>query len=265
MEKAKMLSKGAKVWIILCIVVNTAIIILTLLNDSVRDLYAQMGYMPVFVSLLIVAGYCLLLSGRRIGFLMICSCALIGLIENIILGNLGFQQIASVILNMLLTLLFIGRSWTNLTPVRFTKSYLSMGCMALVLVGAVLTVVFSVSPLGKADPMLSLDGPLSIQDDNGYAIVENSDFITAKAVDSDNGWSVELTLSDNGRERLKQASADYVGKRLHICVGGEVISSPIVSEAIDSQTAMAAGGLSKQQAHDLANAINRNVHKYQSP
>ncbi len=229
MEKASRLTNGAKVWCVLCIAANVGILGFLLFTTDYIAASERSAYIPLAVSILSIAGFFVLLCGRRLGYFMVLACALIGILESLLSGSLGFANIAAGILNPSLTFLFLRKCWQNLIPVRLFKSPLSIACAAALLLCAVLTVVFAINPLGVSDKMTSLNGPVTIQDDSGNILLVSEDFISAGAVRQGDFWGIELKLTNPGRAKLREATKDNVMKVLLVCVGEQVIFSPNVN------------------------------------
>ncbi len=69
-------------------------------------------------------------------------------------------------------------------------------------------------------------------------------------------YVVGLEFNDEGREKFKTATANYVGKQISIWMDEELLSAPNVSEAIDSGSAVITGNFTSKSATALANKIN---------
>ncbi len=67
---------------------------------------------------------------------------------------------------------------------------------------------------------------------------------------------VALEFNDEGTEKFKEATANYVGQQISIWMDDEVISAPSVNEAIDSGSAVITGNFTSKEATSLANKIN---------
>ena len=87
------------------------------------------------------------------------------------------------------------------------------------------------------------------------AIVTNDD-IAQRWVTQDGadrfGISVELTAA--GAERMRQATANHIGRPVAIMIDGEVVMAPVVRSAIGS-SAVISGGFSRSEAERIADGI----------
>lgn len=109
------MNTGLKVWLWLVLVVNALSAISTFRLYSVAALVTG-GYAIVTVSLvcsaLIIAGTAILLFARKkLGFYLMCACALLGLIMNIVIGNNLIVSIISAVLCPLITFLLMRKEW----------------------------------------------------------------------------------------------------------------------------------------------------------
>ena len=93
----------------------------------------------------------------------------------------------------------------------------------------------------------------------GDVVIDGTDIKTADAVSwQENGltrYGVSLVLNENGTGKFAKATADNVGKTIAIVYDGEVISTPIVNEAITGGEASISGSENFQEANNLAATI----------
>ena len=87
------------------------------------------------------------------------------------------------------------------------------------------------------------------------AIVTNDD-IAQRWVTQDGadrfGISVELTAA--GADRMRQATANHIGRPVAIMIDGEVVMAPVVRSAIGN-SAVISGGFSRTEAERIADGI----------
>lgn len=78
----------------------------------------------------------------------------------------------------------------------------------------------------------------------------------AEVAESDYGDGLRLLLTDEGRQRLLETTSANIGRPLAIAVNGEVISAPIVRDAIDSGELLVTGSLGSEEIELIAASIN---------
>ncbi len=64
------------------------------------------------------------------------------------------------------------------------------------------------------------------------------------------------SINDEGKEKFKTATSNYVGQQISIWMDDELLSAPNVSKAIDSGSAVITGNFTSASATSLANKIN---------
>jgi SecD/SecF fusion protein len=108
---------------------------------------------------------------------------------------------------------------------------------------------------------LGKPGSLEFQDADGNTVLEGTDIADAQGisrVDQTTGqrlYEVELTMTEEGKTKFAEATAENVGKVISIVYDGEVISSPSVREAITGGSAVIDGMESLEEARNLASSI----------
>lgn len=107
---------------------------------------------------------------------------------------------------------------------------------------------------------LGQPGSLEFQTTDGEVVLEGTDVSNAQAgstTDSlgNKSYVVELTLTDEGAEKFAEATAANVGYQISIVYDGEVISSPIVNEAITDGRCQISGSFTYEEADQLASTI----------
>lgn len=114
------LNSGAKVWLWIIFVLNIVSVALTavglpgvmLLFDLKTLLVSILG---VVLSVIVIVGIGILLfRQKKIGFYLICTCAVAGLIVNIIIGNGIIWSAISAVVSPLITYLFLKSQWEEL-------------------------------------------------------------------------------------------------------------------------------------------------------
>ena len=73
---------------------------------------------------------------------------------------------------------------------------------------------------------------------------------------SSSQYVVGLEFNEEGKEKFKTATTNYVGQQISIWMDDELISAPSVNEAIDSGSAVITGSFTSKEATALANKIN---------
>ena len=254
-SRKPVLGKGAIVWLVLCIVVNTVLFALILFTADYSELSAILYLWFVF-PVGIIAGYIVLLTGRRLGYLLLAACAVLNVIAAVFISSITFQTIASTVINLFITLAFIGKSWKHMLPIGKSASAITAAALLAILV--ILTVTFGVLHITVPSIEYDYDGRLRMCDENGAVILEHSDFISVKAQKSDGSGAnkniVLLTITGTGIEKINSASIENTGKRLHIYVGDAIVVSPIVSGKLDGEQIIIT-----LPTYDEARALSKNL------
>lgn len=103
---------GAKVWLWLVLILN-AISCITLF--PLLLIVPVAAAISIVLELALIAGVVMLLFKRKkIGFYMLCGCALLSMITNIIAGTGIIRAIASTVLLPTITFLVIRDQWNDL-------------------------------------------------------------------------------------------------------------------------------------------------------
>ncbi len=113
------------------------------------------------------------------------------------------------------------------------------------------------TPAGKTAETVILQG----DDVTNARAVERRDEYTNQAV-----YEVELTFSESGREKFSAATAEMVGQTISVWMDDVMISSPVVNEAITTDTCVITGsgaGFTPEEATDLANKIRAGALPFQ--
>ncbi len=108
---------------------------------------------------------------------------------------------------------------------------------------------------------LGKPGSLQFQTMDGSVVLEGTDVANAQAgsrtdeLTGEREYAVELTLTEEGSIKFAAATAANVGKQIAIVYDDEVISAPMVNEAIGSGQAQISGDFTFEEADQLASTI----------
>ena len=118
---------------------------------------------------------------------------------------------------------------------------------------------------------LGTPGSLEFLDSTGYTAMKNGEDYTPLLTGSDvkeaqaytdtssssskSPYGVSLTFTDEGATKFEQATSDNVGSYIYIVYDGEVVSAPVVNEAISGGSAVITGMETYDAANNLATYI----------
>ncbi|MDO5422915.1 MAG: protein translocase subunit SecD [Eubacteriales bacterium] len=107
---------------------------------------------------------------------------------------------------------------------------------------------------------LGKPGSLEFQLSDGTVVLDGSMVESAEAKSTTDDmknreYVVELVLNDEGAEAFAEATKENVGKQIMIVYDGEVISAPVVNEAITGGSAYISGMGGSEEAKNLASSI----------
>lgn len=107
---------------------------------------------------------------------------------------------------------------------------------------------------------LGTPGSLQFCDPDGNVFMTGDDVVDAQAGTykdntGNNGFCVDLVLSDEAAETFSEMTGANIGKNLPIVYDGEVISNPVVQSKIDGGTAQITGMADYDEASQLASQI----------
>lgn len=105
----------------------------------------------------------------------------------------------------------------------------------------------------KAIEMLGKTALLEFQDESGKTVLTGTDLKDAKAqIDQSNRNLVSLEFSDEGAKKFADLTAKNIGKHISILLDKQVLTSPVVEEAIPSGKAVITGNRSIEEAQNLS-------------
>lgn len=105
----------------------------------------------------------------------------------------------------------------------------------------------------KAIAMLGRTAMLQFKDESGRVVLTGKDLKDAKAqVSQGNQAVVSLEFSEEGGEKFADLTARNVGRHIAIELDGEVLTAPVVQEAITGGRAQISGSRSVEEAEHLA-------------
>jgi hypothetical protein len=89
---------------------------------------------------------------------------------------------------------------------------------------------------------------------SGEAIIDTHDILTADAVPQGDGFAIEVTLTREGAERLREATEAHIGEHLELLVDDEVVMAPVIRAAVSSP-AMLTGHYTRADAERIADGL----------
>jgi len=105
----------------------------------------------------------------------------------------------------------------------------------------------------KAIDMLGKTAMLEFQDESGTTVMTGKDLKDAKAqIDQSKRNLVALEFSDEGAKKFGDLTAKNVGKHITILLDKQVLTSPVVEEAIPSGKAVITGNRTIEEAQQVA-------------
>lgn len=105
----------------------------------------------------------------------------------------------------------------------------------------------------KAIELLGKTAMLEFQDESGTTVLTGKDLKDAKAqIDQSSRNLVALEFSDEGAKKFADLTAKNIGKHISILLDKQVLTSPVVEEAIPSGKAVITGNRSIDEAQRLA-------------
>lgn len=105
----------------------------------------------------------------------------------------------------------------------------------------------------KAIAMLGRTAMLQFKDQSGNVVLTGKDLKDAKAqITSGNQAVVGLEFNDEGGQKFADLTARNIGKQIAIVLDGDVLTAPVVQEAITGGRAQISGSRSIEEAERLA-------------
>lgn len=105
----------------------------------------------------------------------------------------------------------------------------------------------------KAIAMLGRTALLEFKDMSGKTVMTGNDLKDSKATVGQNGKPVVgLDFSDEGGKKFALLTSQNIGKQISILLDGEVLTSPVVNEAITGGKAQISGSRNVEEAEHLA-------------
>ena len=107
---------------------------------------------------------------------------------------------------------------------------------------------------------LGKPGSLTFQLEDGSEVITGSDVASATAATQNDNlgnseYVVSLTFTDAGKKAFGDATSANVGKQIYIVYDGDVISAPVVREAITDGKCVISGSFTMESASELASYI----------
>ena len=90
--------------------------------------------------------------------------------------------------------------------------------------------------------------------DTTQFVIEPNDVVSATVNEGASGHTIAVTLSKSAARRFASATKANVGKTLPIVIAGEVVSEPIVHEAISGRS-LAIAGKEKAEADRIVEVL----------
>lgn len=104
----------------------------------------------------------------------------------------------------------------------------------------------------KAIEMIGKTAMLEFQDESGKTVLTGKDLKNAQAQIDQNRNLVALEFSDEGGQKFADLTAKNIGKTISILLDKQVLTSPVVQEAITGGKAVITGNRSIDEAQHLA-------------
>lgn len=105
----------------------------------------------------------------------------------------------------------------------------------------------------KAIDMLGKTAMLEFQDESGATVLTGKDLKDAKAqIDQSNRNLVAIEFTDEGAKKFADLTAKNIGKHIAILLDKQVLTAPVVEEAIPSGKAVITGNRSIEEAQRVA-------------
>lgn len=122
-----------------------------------------------------------------------------------------------------------------------------------------------IADLDQAKALLGSTATLEFRDENGSVVLEGKDIVanrtnasprqdsTGAAVAQE--WEIQLTMTSEGREKFAEASRNNIGKPIAIYLDDQLISAPVIQEAITDGEARITGTFDADSARQIATQL----------
>lgn len=87
-------------------------------------------------------------------------------------------------------------------------------------------------------------------------VLDTRQIESAQIAESEFGNGIRLILTDEGRTLLHEVTAANVGRIMAIVIDGEVISAPIIRDAMDTSQVLVTGSLTDEEMEWIVAALN---------
>ena len=142
--------------------------------------------------------------------------------------------------------------------VRTIPVFLALAVLATLVVGAVNSQAQTKLEIRLAEeqPATGLvEAPVSHSDRHVYlqhsAVITNEDVTNARVVPAGAAFSVAISLTPQGGEKMANATLNHIGRPLAILVNGTVVTAPTLRGAV-GQVAIIMGDFTRQEADEIA-------------
>lgn len=142
---------------------------------------------------------------------------------------------------------------------KITKKSLALWILAIVLCAGIVFYICSANKsvvqfrLGEREPGKDLEEMTKSGSGEKvylYKKVEmsNTDIADASVIETDKGVNIEITFTDDGKEKLEKLTRENTGKILGILVDGKLVWAPVIHEAIPGGKAIISGSFTLEEA-----------------
>jgi preprotein translocase subunit SecD len=142
--------------------------------------------------------------------------------------------------------------------VRAIPVFLALAVLATLVLGAVNSQAQTKLEIRLAEkqPATGLvEAPVSHSDRHVYlqqsAVITNEDVTNARVVPAGAAFSVAISLTPQGGEKMANATLNHMGRPLAILVNGTVVTAPTLRGAV-GQVAIIMGDFTRQEADEIA-------------
>ena len=109
----------------------------------------------------------------------------------------------------------------------------------------------------EVEEIITFDDKLTFRNEDGDILMDESYVESATAsVDNDMNGYVTLRFTESGKEKFAQITEEYVNHRIEVYLNAELLSAPMVNDAITDGNAEIFGGFTQEEAAKMADDIN---------